>query len=84
MAKAKNPQDFESAIKELEKIINNMESGKLPLSDSLSHFEQGVKLTNHCQELLSNAQQKIEILVNEHQNKFQDFAVDDLEETDEL
>lgn len=71
-----NNKDFETSIKDLEKIISKMELGKLSLSDSLSSFEEGVALTNHCQELLTNAQQKVEILMDEQEEKFQDFELE--------
>ena len=70
-------KDFETAIKELEGIISKMESGKLSLADNLTSFEQGIALTNHCQSLLSNAQQKIEILMQEQEEKFGDFILDE-------
>lgn len=70
-------KDFETAIKELEGIISKMESGKLSLADNLTSFEQGIALTNHCQSLLSNAQQKVEILMQEQEEKFGDFILDE-------
>jgi len=77
-------KDFETAIKELEGIINKMESGKLSLADNLKSFEQGIALTNHCQNLLSNAQQKVEILMQEQEEKFGDFILDqDTKDSDE-
>lgn len=69
-------QDFESAISDLEKIISKMESDKLSLEDSLKSFENGIKLTGHCQELLSKAQQKVEILMKEQDDKFQKFELE--------
>lgn len=65
--------DFEGSVKELEKIIHNMESGKLSLEDSLKSFEQGIALTNHCRSLLTNAEQKVQILMQEQEEQFQDF-----------
>ena len=69
-------QDFETSILTLEEIIKKMESSKLTLEDGLSSFEKGIALTNHCQSLLANAQQKVQILINEQEKKFQDFDLD--------
>ncbi|MBP9722628.1 MAG: exodeoxyribonuclease VII small subunit [Gammaproteobacteria bacterium] len=71
--------DFESALKNLESIITKMESGKLSLEESISSFETGVALTNHCRGMLENAQQKIQILISEQDKKFQDFNLADHE-----
>jgi exodeoxyribonuclease VII small subunit len=68
--------NFESAVKDLEKIIVNMESGKLSLEDSLNSFEQGIAITNYCRTLLTNAEQKVQILMQEQGQQFQDFKVD--------
>lgn len=79
-----NNNDFESSVKELEKIINNMESGKLSLEDSLKSFEQGIALTNHCRSLLSNAEQKVQILMQEQEEQFEDFELEsDIDYDDE-
>jgi exodeoxyribonuclease VII small subunit len=55
---------FEISIDKLEQTIKQMESGKLSLEESLSKFEEGVKLINDCQSTLKNAQQRIQILNN--------------------
>ncbi len=53
-------KDFETAFKELSKLIETMEKGGLSLNDSLRQFERGVSLIRDCQKLLKNAEQKIE------------------------
>jgi exodeoxyribonuclease VII small subunit len=55
--------DFESAIRELEEIVEKLEQGDLPLEESLAAFERGVRLTRTCQTALKEAEQKVEILV---------------------
>ena len=66
MAK-KDKQDFnfESALKNLEQLVSSMENGELSLEDSLKAFEKGIKLTRECQTALKEAEQKIQILINE-------------------
>ena len=68
MAKKKpTPRDecvasFEQSLEELEKIVAELESGKLGLSDALARYEQGIKHLRGCQELLERAERKIELL----------------------
>ena len=54
---------FESAIAELENIVEALEQGDLSLDQSLQRFERGVQLTRACQAALKNAEQKVEILL---------------------
>ncbi len=53
---------FEEALKKLEKIVAELESGKLSLDDSLKKYEEGVKLSRFCHKTLQAAQKKIQIL----------------------
>ncbi|MCI0331977.1 MAG: exodeoxyribonuclease VII small subunit [Planctomycetes bacterium] len=68
MAKKKpTPRDecvasFEESLEELEKIVAELEGGKLGLSDALARYEQGVKHLKSCQQLLERAERKIELL----------------------
>ncbi len=55
---AKQP-NFEDALGELEKIVDELESGSLPLSQSIERYEKGVKLLRHCHVALGQVQQKI-------------------------
>ena len=63
MSKQENNRDFETSLKKLEKIVSDLENGDLPLEESIKTFEDGVKLTKHCQNLLSKAELKIQKLV---------------------
>lgn len=53
---------FEEALKKLEKIVEELESGKLSLDDSLKKYEEGVKLSRFCHKTLQAAQKKIQVL----------------------
>lgn len=67
MAKAKaTTPTFEEALKELEDIVERMDSGQLSLEDSLQQFERGVELSRTCQTSLKSAEQKVEQLVKKH------------------
>ena len=63
MAKKNTPVDFETALKELETLVEKMEQGDVRLEDSLKHFERGIQLTRQCQQALQAAEQKVQILV---------------------
>ena len=63
MAKKTPPVDFESALKELEALVEKMEQGDIRLEDSLQHFERGIQLTRQCQQALQAAEQKVQILL---------------------
>ena len=54
--------DFESALKELENLVSNMEDGELSLDDSLKAFERGIELTRSCQSSLEKAELRIQML----------------------
>jgi len=57
---------FEQALIELEKIVANLESGKIELEESISSYEHGIMLKKHCEKKLREAQEKIEkITINE-------------------
>lgn len=57
--------NFESALAELETIVRDLETGKAALEDSISSYERGIALKQHCETKLREAQTKIEkITVN--------------------
>jgi len=56
---------FEDGLKRLEEIVAKLESGNLPLDNSLKLFEEGVKLVRFCNERLAEAQQKVELLTKD-------------------
>ena len=56
---------FEAAFEELEGIIAKLESGDLPLEDSVTLYERGRKLSEHCQALLDRAELRVNKLNDE-------------------
>ena len=56
---------FETALTNLEAIVESMESGDVPLADLLAKFEEGNKLLKHCEARLKEAELKIEQLKKE-------------------
>lgn len=53
---------FEESLNELEQIVKQLEQGELSLEDSLKQFEKGIGLARRAQEILNQANQKIEVL----------------------
>lgn len=70
--------DFEKKIKKLEKIVEEMEKGDIPLEQALKNFEEGVKLSRQCYESLNKAEQKVKILIEDDKgnSKKKDFDVE--------
>lgn len=56
---------FEQAIQELEQLVSEMEQGEITLEQSLAHFERGISLARHSQQLLSKAEQRVQMLTND-------------------
>jgi len=63
-------ESFEKALKRLEEIVNKLESGDLPLDESLKIFEEGVKLSRFCTKKLDEAERKVEVLLKNKEGKF--------------
>ena len=66
---AANGLNFETAMERLEKIVEQMESGKLALEDLIVRYEEGMNLVKICQERLATAEQKIEIIARNSAGK---------------
>lgn len=61
--KAKLP-DLEKSLSEINSLVEQMESDKLTLEQSLTHFERGITLIKHAQTILNDAEQKVQILIS--------------------
>ena len=57
-------KSFEENIEDLEKIVSQLENGDLNLDDSVSKFEEGIKISKECNKILEEAEKKITILLN--------------------
>lgn len=70
---------FEKALSRLETIVAELEGGELSLDDSLRIFEEGVKLSKTCLKMLDDAEQKVEILVQDKdgRKRLQAFSLED-------
>ena len=70
--------DFESALQQLEQLVEDLEDGDLSLEDALKSFEKGISLTRECQKALKEAEQKVQLLVGEdgETEPFEDLDTD--------
>jgi len=77
-ATKETPLDFETAMRDLEELVERLERGDLPLEESLAAFERGVLLTRTCQTALKEAEQKVEILLRKAgEPAIEDFTPDE-------
>ena len=72
---------FEEALKKLEKIVSDLETGDMSLDESLSKYEEGIKLSKICSRQLEAAKSKVELLMKSG-NKFE-FKPFDVSSTEE-
>ncbi len=72
----KEKESFEDDLKRLQKIVNELSSGKLSLGESLKKYEEGIKLAKECQAILSEAERKVELLIKK-EGKFSLEKFDD-------
>jgi len=60
---AKKKPDLEKSLADLEALVEELESGDLPLEKAMKKFEEGIRLTRSCQAALKDAEQRVEILL---------------------
>lgn len=59
----KNKISFEQALKRLEEIVNKLETGEVPLEESIELFQEGIELVNFCNQKLEEVKHKVEMVV---------------------
>lgn len=67
MSVKKNDISFEEALKDLEKIVEDLNNGDMELEKAITAYEKGIQLKNICEERLKNAQERIELIQNKKQ-----------------
>ena len=58
---------FEESFERLNEILELLENGEVSLDDSINFYEEGVKLKNHCEEKLKNAEIKVQKVIGKNQ-----------------
>jgi len=61
--------ELEASLAEITQLIDKMEHGELSLEQSLTYFERGITLIKHCQKTLTDAEQKVQILIQQNQQE---------------
>jgi len=75
---AKKTVNLEKSLADLENLVEELESGDLPLEKAMKKFENGIKLTRACQTALKEAEQKVEILLKSAGgDSLEDFEVEE-------
>ena len=75
---ARKSINFEKALGELEKLVDEMEAGDLSMEDMLKRFEKGIALTTECQQALQKAELKVSELVEKNGKLLEkDFDLED-------
>ena len=70
--------NLEKSLADLEELVDELESGELPLETAMKKFEEGIKLTRGCQAALKEAEQKVEILLKSGGDEdLEAFEIDD-------
>lgn len=76
--KYKMKKNFEEQMENLEKIVAELENGKLSLDESVSKFEEGIKISKECNKTLEEAEKKITILINnDGETKEEEFKINE-------
>ena len=70
-AKSTEKIDFEKSLAELEKIVNDLESGALTLDESIGAFERGIELSKLCQKRLVAAEERVKKLIEKSNSDFE-------------
>ena len=60
---------FELAMKQLEQIVHDLETGDLPLEKAIKKFEEGIQISKYCSEKLDESQKKITLLMRDSEGK---------------
>ena len=68
MTVKKNDISFEEALKDLEKIVEDLNNGDMELEKAITAYEKGIQLKNICEERLKNAQERIELIQKKKQD----------------
>ena len=62
-------KSFEEALKQLEKIVQELESGDLPLEKAMQKFEEGMQLSKYCSDKLDETEKKIQVLLKDQEGQ---------------
>lgn len=64
-----NKESFEKSLEHLEALVKELESGELPLEEAVKKYEEGIKLSKHCQSLLKDAENVLTKMMKDNEEK---------------
>lgn len=67
---------YEEAVKRLEEVVQLLENAEIPLEDSLAAFQEGIALSRHCREKLAEIEYRVEYLLKQEQQSFDQISLD--------
>ncbi|WP_173916192.1 exodeoxyribonuclease VII small subunit [Halobacillus sp. Marseille-Q1614] len=74
MSEEKNDISFEEAMKQLEEIVQKLETGEVPLEKAIQYYQEGMQLSKLCNEKLGSVEKQMQQILNEH-GEFEAFDV---------
>ena len=77
MSDEKKEVEFEAALKKLESIVGNLETGDLSLEQALKQYEEGVRMADICSKRLTEAEKKVEVLMKTSGGKLKATTFED-------
>ena len=83
MSKKETPINFEKNLRELEQLVEKMEQGDLSLEESVKCFERGIALSRACQQALTEAEQKVQLLQKNTADEPGDGELTDFPDTEQ-
>ncbi|MCE5301141.1 MAG: exodeoxyribonuclease VII small subunit [Spirochaetia bacterium] len=79
----KKEKGFETYLKELEEVVDKLESGEADLDSAIDEYEKGMKLIEKCKEILKEKKMKIEVLKKKTEKGYEAEELDADEDDDE-
>jgi exodeoxyribonuclease VII small subunit len=79
----KKPEPFEDALKKLEKIVDKLERGSLPLEEAMEAYTEGVRLVKYCNQKLDQAESTVQILAKDEEGSLVGTPFDPVADNDQ-
>ncbi|MGP4074361.1 exodeoxyribonuclease VII small subunit [Halobacillus sp. K22] len=78
MSEKEKQLSFEEAMKQLEELVEKLETGEVPLEKAIQYYQEGMKLSKICSEKLGNVENQMQQILNEH-GEFESFSIQEEE-----
>ncbi|SFF54502.1 Exodeoxyribonuclease VII small subunit [Halobacillus alkaliphilus] len=78
MTQKEDQLSFEEAMKQLEDLVEKLETGEVPLEKAIQYYQEGMKLSKICSEKLGSVEKQMQQILNEH-GEFESFSIQEEE-----